>query len=165
MGIGVYELPAAGAALHDVAHLLRKRFDQKARGVLGLTRAQWITLAKIKHNEGINQSALADMMELEPITLARIVDKLVAQGLVERRAHATDRRMRTLHMNRQATPVLEKMQRVAAAVFEEALAGVAPSDIDGMIKTLNAIKRNLSERDDPAESAVVAAPVRKVKHG
>lgn len=154
--------------LHDVARLLRTRFEQQARGVLGLTRAQWSALIHLKHNDGINLSSLAETMDVEPITLARVVDKLEAMGLVERRAHATDRRVRTLHMLRLADPVLEKMQRVGKTVRDEAFAGLSSADVDRLVDTLIAVKRNLTESDRPESGA--SAPQHaheklKVSHG
>src|SRR5215510_7137590 len=86
-----------GFLIHDVARLLRRRFEQQARD-LGLTRSQWQVLVWLAQHEGIHQGGLAELLEIEPITLARIVDKLVDAGLVERRTHARDRRIRLLHL-------------------------------------------------------------------
>ena len=72
--------PTLGFLLHEVARLLKRRFEQNARGS-GLTRSQWQVLAYLAQNEGIHQSGLAELLEIEPITLGRIVDKLEAQGL------------------------------------------------------------------------------------
>src|SRR5258705_11587911 len=83
--------PTLGFLLHEVARLLRRRFEQNARGS-GLTRSQWQVLAYLAQNEGIYQSGLADLLEIEPITLCRIVDKLQALGLVERHPDPADRR-------------------------------------------------------------------------
>src|SRR5258708_37007066 len=83
--------PTLGFLLHDVARLLRRRFEQNARGS-GLTRSQWHVLAYLAQNEGINQSGLAVLLEIEPITLGRIVDKLQILGLIERRPDPSDRR-------------------------------------------------------------------------
>src|SRR5712672_4409207 len=83
--------------LHDVARLLRKRFEQNARGS-GLTRSQWQVLTYLARNEGISQSGLADLLEIEPITLGRIVDKLQTRGLIERRPDPSDRRAWLLHL-------------------------------------------------------------------
>src|SRR5258705_1823001 len=83
--------PTLGFRLHDVARLLRKRFEQNARGSR-LTRSQWQVLAYLAQNEGINQSGLADLLEIEPITLGRIVDKLQTLALIERHPHPSDRR-------------------------------------------------------------------------
>jgi MarR family transcriptional regulator for hemolysin len=76
--------PTLGFLLHEVARLLRRRFEQNARDS-GLTRSQWQVLAYLANNEGINQSGLADLLEIEPITLCRIVGKLQTRGLIERR--------------------------------------------------------------------------------
>src|SRR5258708_35255444 len=84
--------PTLGFLLHDVARLLRGRFEQNARGS-GLTRSQWQVLAYLAKNEGINQSGLADLLEIEPITLCRIVDKLQARGVGERPPGPSDRRV------------------------------------------------------------------------
>jgi hypothetical protein len=84
--------PTLGFLLHDVARLLRRRFEQNARGC-GLTRSQWQVLACLANNEGINQSGLADVLEIEPITLGHIVDKLQTLRLVERHPDPSDRRV------------------------------------------------------------------------
>src|SRR5258705_2332871 len=83
--------PTLGFLLHEVARLLRRRFEQIARGS-GLTRSQWQVLAYLANNEGINQSGLADLLEIEPITLCRIVDKLQTLRLIERHPDPSDRR-------------------------------------------------------------------------
>src|SRR5262245_29823087 len=80
-----------GLLLIDVARILRKRFDQNCRGT-GLTRAQWQVLSSLYHNEGMTQGALAERLEVEPITIGRIIDRLETAGMLERRAHPTDRR-------------------------------------------------------------------------
>src|SRR3977135_4525686 len=83
--------PTLGFLLHEVARLLRRRFEQNARNS-GLTRSQWQVLAYLAGNEGINQSGLADLLDIEPITLCRIVDKLQTPGLVARQPDPSDRR-------------------------------------------------------------------------
>src|SRR3954447_25460282 len=93
-----------GFLLHDVARLLRTRFDQRAR-VLGLSRAQWSVLAHLSRNEGIRQNALADILEVEPITLARLLDRLEESGMVERRVDPNDRRARRLFVCPAAPPL------------------------------------------------------------
>src|ERR1700743_199053 len=81
--------PTLGFVLHEVARLLKRRFEQKAKDI-GLTRAQWQTLAYLNMHEGIQQGKLADILEIESITLVRILDKLEARGLIERRQHPSD---------------------------------------------------------------------------
>src|SRR2546423_11599299 len=83
--------PTLGFLLHEVARLLKRRFERHARGS-GLTRSQWQVLAYLSLHEGINQSGLAELLEIEPITLGRIVDKLQVFGLIERRPDPSDRR-------------------------------------------------------------------------
>src|SRR5258708_34433503 len=89
--------PTLGFLLHDVARLLRKRFERNARGS-GLTRSQWHVLTYLAQNEGINQSRLAELLDVEPITLCRIVDKLQSFGLIERQPHPSDRRASVLRL-------------------------------------------------------------------
>ena len=131
-----------GFLLHDVARLLRKRFDQKARG-LGLTRAQWQVLAQLARNEGIHQGALADILEVEPITLARLLDRMEASGLVERRLHPKDRRVRLLYLTDKGRPLLAEMRLLGAETREEALQGVDGDDRERLIDLLLTMKKNL----------------------
>jgi MarR family transcriptional regulator for hemolysin len=141
-----------GFLLHDVARLLRKRFDQRARA-LGLSRAQWSVLAHLSRNEGIRQNALADILEVEPITLARLADKLEEAGLIVRRADPTDRRARLLYVCPAAHPLLERMRELGGATREEALHGISANRRDELIETLLEMKRNLSSRTPaPAEA-------------
>jgi DNA-binding MarR family transcriptional regulator len=135
-----------GFVLHDVARLLRKRFEQRARlENLPLTRAQWSVLAHLSLHEGINQTGLAQILEIEPITLVRLLDKLEAQGLVERRPDPGDRRARVLHLTEAAHPLLEAIRKVGTAVRQEALSGVPEKDQDRLMAILLAMKSNLSD--------------------
>ncbi len=138
------ELPERnlGFLLHDVARLMRKRFEQNARG-LGLTRSQFQVLAHLARNEGIQQSGLADILEVEPITLTRLLDRLEEAGLVERRAHATDRRIRQLFLTGKAHPLLADIFAIGAATRAEALEGVADAERDQLFKLLSRMKSNL----------------------
>ncbi|AJD42312.1 MarR family transcriptional regulator protein [Rhizobium gallicum bv. gallicum R602sp] len=115
--------PPLGFVLHDVARLLRKRFEQRAKS-LGLTRSQWQTLAYLANNEGIHQGGLAEILEVEPITLVRILDKLAERGLVERRQHPADRRVWLLYMRDEALPLLAQMRVIGEATRREALDSV-----------------------------------------
>src|SRR6202051_2420568 len=89
--------PTLAFLLHDVARLLKKRVEQHSRGS-GLTRSQWQILAYLAQNEGINQKDLAELHEIDPITLGRVGDTLETLGLIERRPRPTDRRTRILHL-------------------------------------------------------------------
>lgn len=152
-----------GFVLHDVARVMRKRIEQRARAeALPLTRAQWSVLAHLSRQEGINQAALAQILEIEPITLVRLLDRLQTAGLVERRPDPTDRRARVLFLNPAAHPLLERIWKVAAAVREEAMEGLSEAQRDALMQTLLTIKSNLSEKivDDPEDQ-----PARSANHG
>jgi MarR family transcriptional regulator, transcriptional regulator for hemolysin len=139
--------PTLGFLLHDVARLLRRRFEQNARGS-GLTRSQWQVLAYLAQNEGINQSGLADLLEIEPITLGRIVDKLETLGLIERHPDPSDRRVWLLHLTPAARPKLSQLRKLGEVTRTEALAGVPEADTERLLKTLQALKANLTDACD-----------------
>lgn len=132
-----------GFLLHDTARLLRKRFEQKARAI-GLTRAQWQVMATLARNEGLHQGALADILEIEPITLVRILDRLQAAGLIERRLHATDRRLRLLHLTEAAHPILAQIQEIGRQTREEAFAGIPAAERERLLHILLATRANLT---------------------
>src|SRR5215468_4468375 len=135
-----------GFLLHDVSRLLRRRFDQRAR-TIGLSRAQWSVLAHLSRNEGINQSALADILEIEPITLVHQLDRLEAAGWIERRLDANDRRVRLLYLTALGRQILGKMQALGLETKAEAVAGLTAAEQDALIDTLMKIKTNLSARE------------------
>ena len=113
----------------ETAHALRKAFDRLAVG-LGVTRAQWKVLFKLTRKPGLRQVELADMLELEPITLCRIVDRLEEAGLVERVRDPADRRAWRLHVTAKAQPLIDKLQAVGAELVEQAFSGIDPKDIE-----------------------------------
>jgi len=145
-----------GFLLHDIARLMRKRFDQRARN-LGLTRAQWQVLAHLARHEGINQTGLAEILEIEPITVGRLIDRMEEAGWVERRPHPSDRRARLLYLAVKARPVFDRMLALGEGVREEALCGLPQAIRDRLMTTLITIRSNLSDRgsvapeDDSAE--------------
>jgi MarR family transcriptional regulator for hemolysin len=129
-------------ALHDVARLLRTYSDQRARE-LGTTRAQWAVLSRLQRCEGVKQSELAEALDLAPITLGRLIDKLTAAGLVERRDDATDRRANRLYLTDKAAPALKELGALAEDVLGRALAGVDASAVRAMHDGLITMKANL----------------------
>ena len=151
--------PTLAFLLHDVARLLKKRLEQNSRGS-GLTRSQWQILAYLAQNEGINQKGLAELLEIEPITLGRIVDKLEMLGLIERNPHPTDRRTWLLHLVEAARPKLEQIRELGDVTHREALAGVSEDDGQRLLKTLEAMKANLTE----ASEAPIAGQ-KRASHG
>ena len=138
-----------GFLLHDIARLMRKKFDQRARS-LNLSRAQWQLLVHLSRHEGINQSGLAEILEIENITLGRLVDRMEEAGWVERRPDPGDRRARLLYTTEKVAPVMERMRELAEATRNEALAGLAPAQRDALIDTLIQVRGNLSERNGRA---------------
>ena len=113
----------------ETAHALRKAFDRLAVG-LGVTRAQWKVLFRLTRQPGLRQVELADMLDIEPITLCRIVDRLEESGLVERTRDPDDRRAWRLHVTEQAQPLIEKLQGVGAKLVEQAFADIDPKDVE-----------------------------------
>jgi DNA-binding MarR family transcriptional regulator len=145
-----------GFLLHDAARLYRRDFERRARQ-LGLTRAQWSVLAHLARNEGTNQSAAADVLEIEPITLVRLLDRLEAAGWVERRADPHDRRARLLYLTSKAHPILDQMYALSLETRNLALTGVSEPDRAAMIDALIQIRQNLTSRDPAVEQANTAA--------
>jgi MarR family transcriptional regulator, transcriptional regulator for hemolysin len=152
----IQEIPSRtlGFVINDVARLMRKRFEQRARtAALGLTRAQAAVLANLARQEGINQVSLAQILELEPITLARLLDRLQAAELIERRPDPKDRRAHLLYLTEAAYPLLDRIFRLAAEVREDALAGVPEPQRSLLLDMLIAMKANLIEQASEAETA------------
>jgi DNA-binding MarR family transcriptional regulator len=146
--------PTLGFLVHDVARLLRKRLEQRARAAgIGLSRAQWQVLAHIARCEGIHQAGLAAILDVEPITLVRLLDRLEATGLVERRLDPKDRRQRNLFLTEHALPELERIRALGAEVREEALAGLDDRSRRRLLAELDRIKGNLQSALSGAESA------------
>ncbi|MDD2795106.1 MarR family winged helix-turn-helix transcriptional regulator [Acidocella sp.] len=134
--------------LHDVARLSRVEADKRAR-VMGMTRAQWGLLLRLARNPGLSQKEVADMLEVEPISVARLVDRLAAAGLVERSADEQDRRIWRLHLLPRATAMLEEITRqreILAAFIAE---GISDSTRETIIAGLQRMKTNLL-RAEPA---------------
>jgi DNA-binding MarR family transcriptional regulator len=128
--------------LSDVSRLMRRNAMRRLRP-LGLTEAQARTLAYLARHEGIKLGCLADILEIQPITLGRSVDKLVDAGLVDRRRDPADRRAVRLHLTTAAGPVLDAMWDKAAGTREDAFMGMAPDRQDAVVDALLTIKNNL----------------------
>ncbi|ALG74403.1 MarR family transcriptional regulator [Azospirillum thiophilum] len=142
-----------GAVLNDTARLMRVRFDQRARH-LGLTRAQWSVIATLARNEGIRQTALADLLEIEPITLCRQIDRMEEGGWIERHPDPSDRRARLPRLTPKAHAVLERGRAVATGIYAEALSGLPPDAEAQLVEMLAHMRANLSDRRaDSAEKA------------
>lgn len=137
-----------GFLISDVSRLMRRRFDERAREV-GATRAQWRTLTILSRNEGLNQGALADLLEVEPITLCRMIDRLEESGLVERRRDPADRRAWQLFLTDKSKPILADLRRMADDLFVQVLSGMGESERTALGKSLEHIRANLLTLPSP----------------
>lgn len=132
-----------GFLLSDVARLLRRRFDERARAI-GVTRAQWRTLTVLSRNEGANQGALAELLEVEPITLCRMIDRLAEAGHVERRRDPADRRAWNIYLTDRSRPLLDQLRNVGEQVVDDALTGLNPMARAALTQSLQRVRDNLS---------------------
>jgi DNA-binding MarR family transcriptional regulator len=123
----------------ETAHAVRKAFGRRAASV-GVTGAQWKVMLKLTLRPGLRQTELADMLDIEPITLSRIIDRLEEAGLVERSADPTDRRAWRLHVTAKARPVVEKLQAIADEMTAEAFAGIPRKDVDTVRRVLAQVR-------------------------
>jgi DNA-binding MarR family transcriptional regulator len=139
-----------GFLLGDAARLLRRSFDERARA-MGVTRPQWRVLALLNRFDGSTQVNLADMLDVEPITLGRMVDRLQDAELVERRADPKDRRAWRLHLTAKGRAKITELQPTASAMFIDALQGVNESKQAELEDMLNIIRANLTRK--PLEAA------------
>ena len=128
--------------LNDVARLLRTYADYRA-AQFGMTRAQSAVLVRLDRSEGLNQSELAEMLDLQPITLTRLLDKLCDGGLIVRRPDPTDRRAKRLFLTDAARPVLKELSGLGEETMAAVLEGVSRADVEQMVSQLAVAKDNL----------------------
>ena len=126
----------------ELARLVRAYADKQASR-FGITRAQWAVLAKVERAEGMKQTELAEQMEMQPITLTRLIDKLADAGLIERRGDDTDRRVNRLYLKKAARPLLAKLAVLKAELTDTALQGISPAEAEQLTTHLEAIKENV----------------------
>ena len=152
-----------GFLLGDSSRLLRKRFDRLARS-FGMTRAQWGVIAVLRRDEGINQTAMADIMDIEPITLGRHIDRLEEAGWVERRPDPDDRRAWRIFLTDKVQPVLEEMENIAIEVRNDAMVDFSSMERERFIDNLIRVKSNLADaiRRDAQEVDRVTEKTRAV---
>ena len=137
--------------LADTSRLLRRSFDVRARDI-GVTRAQWQVLTTLLRHEGVNQGGLADLLDVDPITVCRMVDRLQDATLVERRSDPADRRSWLLFLTPRAHDLLAQLRPLADALIDEALAGIDLAERDQLRDLLDKIRENLSR--SPVERMV-----------
>src|SRR5262249_54793318 len=128
--------------INDVARMLKTYADQRARD-LGMTRAQWAVLSRIERSEGLKQCELADTLDLQPITLTRLIDRLCDGGLIERRSDPDDRRAKRLYLTPAARPVLDGLTQLGKDIMATVLAGIEPAAVERLLAHLLTLKANL----------------------
>lgn len=133
-----------GFILNDVARMLKTYADHKA-SQFGITRAQWVVLVRLDRFEGLKQAELAEMLDLQPITLTRLLDRLAECGLIERRPDPNDRRAKLLYLTPKAKPLLEQLGDLGNELMATALAGVEREHVELMVAQLAIVKENLRQ--------------------
>ncbi|HVC59050.1 MAG TPA: MarR family transcriptional regulator [Acetobacteraceae bacterium] len=146
--------------LHDVARLLRVDADKRARAH-DMTRAQWGILVWLERQPGISQKELSELLEVEPITVARLIDRLEARGMVERRPDPRDRRIWRLHLQAAALPVLCEIGRQRAEISRMVTAGLDDDIIDTLIGTLMRMKTTLVQELHAVRRGADAAEIHR----
>ncbi|WP_454616065.1 MarR family winged helix-turn-helix transcriptional regulator [Bradyrhizobium cenepequi] len=128
--------------LGELFRLIRIYADKEAARY-GITRAQWAVLAKVERNEGMKQTELAEQMDVQPITLTRLIDKLCDNGWIERRGDENDRRVNRLYLRKAARPLLGKLAGLRSELTATALEGINPADAHRLLAQLESIKENV----------------------
>lgn len=143
-----------GLILHDVARLLSTEFDRRVREI-GLTRSQWWVLTYLFRQDGITQTELAELMELQKASLGRLLDRLESKQWIRREADLVDRRANRIFLTEDVQPLIAEMRKRAATVRRDALSGISAADREQFIDTLLKVKSNLSamQADDSDELA------------
>lgn len=136
-----------GVLVTDVTRLLRKHFDRRAVR-FQMTRAQWRALKRLHRGEGMRQNELAEQLELEPIAIGRVIDRLQKAGFVERRADPTDRRAWRLYLTPRAHGVVGDMEQISTELFRQAQRGISAADMKVMMGMLTRMKDNLNALDE-----------------
>jgi DNA-binding MarR family transcriptional regulator len=138
--------------LHDVARLVRVDADKRARAH-GMTRAQWTILIWLKRQPGITQKELAELIEVEPITVARLIDRLEKSGMVERRPDPRDRRIWRLHLLAPAYPTLHEIDHQRADMARILTGGLDETTLETITEVLLRMKSTLSPECRPSRRA------------
>jgi DNA-binding MarR family transcriptional regulator len=158
--------------LHDVARLIRVEADKRARAH-GMTRAQWVILVRVERQPGLSQKELAEVMEVEPITVARLIDRMERRGIVERRPDPKDRRVWRLHLCPSATPLLGELHEARTALARMITGDLDMDAIEQLTETLMTMKATLNQEArtprraaaaaaDPSQTAGIAASAREI---
>ncbi len=148
-----------GYTITDVARLMRTVFERRVRA-LGLTRAQWLVIARVHRRPGLSQSEIADLLEIEKASAGRLIDRMQAKGWLERRDDRSDRRINRLHLTKKAERIHAAIWPLAEATVDEALGDLSPEErrrLTGLMTRVKAKLQALAEHD-PQASPIRTAP-------
>ncbi len=141
-----------GLLLHDTARLLRKQFEARGRE-MGLSSAQWRLLVRLWREGEATQARLADLMEVEPISVSRLVDRMVVAGWIERRPHPTDRRTNLIVPTARALRARDAIKEMAGEIYEAAMTGLTTQDRRQLMAMLTQVEANLSRTENEHSGA------------
>ena len=144
-----------GVLISDIAKMLRRSFDKRLQS-LGLTQAQWRAIINISRTEGLSQTALADCLEIQPITVGRLIDRMEGAGWVERRGHPLDRRAVQLYLTPKCQPILDEIHARANDMMAECVGGMPATAQKQLFDSLQRIKQNLATADAKSTGEAVA---------
>ena len=136
-----------GVEIYETSRIMRRYFDRRARA-MGFTQVQWRALRKLDDNPGISQAGLADLLEMQPISLARILDRMVLAQLVERRPDPDDRRAVKLYLTEEAAPILKVLHEIAEELRDVANKGISAADQANIITAMRQMRANFEDVDD-----------------
>lgn len=139
------QLESLGFVVHDLARMMRRDFDRRAQSI-GLTRSQWSVLVHLNRSNGQQQKVLAEQMDITPITLSGLLDRLERDGWVERRTDGTDRRAKRVFLTDKVSPVIKNIQRLGKELRMEATKGLSPRDEEKLMQLLLQMRCNLSNK-------------------
>ncbi len=136
-----------GFVIHDIARMLRRNFDRRAQS-FGLTRSQWMVLMHLKRKNGMRQNELAKLLEIKPISITRLIDRLVKDDWVERRDDPVDRRAKRIYLTDKVEPLIGKLRDIGLKIREESLLGISNEQREVLMKMLVQIRTNVAEPKD-----------------
>ena len=145
-----------GYTITDVARLMRTVFERRVRA-LGLTRAQWLVIARVHRRPGLSQSEIADLLEIEKASAGRLIDRMQAKGWLERRDDSSDRRVNRLHLTKKAERIHGAIWPLAEATVDEALSDLSPEErrrLTGLMTRVKAKLQVLAEHDASQSGSV-----------
>ena len=143
-----------GYLIHDVSRLRRVSFDREL-APLGITRSQWWVLAFISRNDGLQQTRLANELDVGKVALGSLIDRLEASGFVERRADGKDRRVKRVFLTEAARELIGKIQPLNDQFNAKILEGIPREDLELTSRTLYTMKQKLMALQDATESAEI----------